>query len=65
VADRFGLAPGLTVDEAADILWTLTGPETMIRLVRRRGWTWDRYETWLAAAMADGIVGRPTRTRTR
>jgi hypothetical protein len=37
----------------------------MIRLVRRRGWTWDRYETWLAAAMADGIVGRPTRTRTR
>jgi AcrR family transcriptional regulator len=63
VADRFGLAPRLTVDEAADVLWTLTGPETMIRLVSRRGWTWDRYECWLAAAMADGIVGRTTRTR--
>ena len=37
VTDQFGLAPGLTVDEAADILWALTAPETMIRLVHRRG----------------------------
>jgi AcrR family transcriptional regulator len=57
VADLFGLAPGLTVDEAADILWTLTGPEAAIRLVQQRGWTWDRYEAWLAAAMADGVLG--------
>jgi AcrR family transcriptional regulator len=58
VADRFGLAPGLTVDQAADILWTLTAPEAMIRLVQNRGWTWERYEAWLAKAMADGVLGR-------
>jgi AcrR family transcriptional regulator len=58
IADRFGLAPGLTVDEAADILWTLTAPETTIRLVHRRGWSWERYEAWLADAMADGILRR-------
>ncbi|MGH9234127.1 MAG: TetR/AcrR family transcriptional regulator [Acidimicrobiales bacterium] len=61
VTDRFGLAPGLTVDEAADILWALTAPETMIRLVHRRGWTWERYESWLANAMADGVLGHRRR----
>jgi AcrR family transcriptional regulator len=61
VAERFGLAPGLTVDEAADILWALTAPETMIRLVHDRGWTWERYEAWLAEAMADGVLGHRRR----
>lgn len=61
VADRFGLAPGLSVDEAADILWALTAPETMIRLVHQRGWTWERYEAWLAQAMADGVLGHRRR----
>ena len=57
LADRFGLAPALAVDEAADILWALTAPETMIRLVHHRGWTWERYEAWLADAMSDGVLG--------
>lgn len=61
VADRFGLVPGLTVDEAADILWALTAPETMIRLVHQRGWAWERYESWLADAMADGLLGHRRR----
>ena len=65
VADRFGLAPGLTVDDAADILWALTAPETMIRLVHQRGWSWDRYEAWLADAMADGVLGRRRRPPAR
>jgi hypothetical protein len=37
----------------------------MIRLVSRRGWTWERYETWLAAAMADVVIGRPFGARAR
>jgi AcrR family transcriptional regulator len=61
VAERFGLAPGLTIDEAADILWALTAPETMIRFVHQRGWTWERYETWLARAMADAVLGHRRR----
>lgn len=64
VADQFGLAPGLTVDEAADILWALTAPETMTRLVHQRGWTWERYEAWLAQAMADGVLGHRRRRPT-
>jgi hypothetical protein len=54
---RFGLRPGLTEAEAADILWALTAPEPADRFIRRRGWTLDRYEHWLAHAMADALVG--------
>jgi AcrR family transcriptional regulator len=60
VAHRFGLRDGLDVDEAAAVLWVLTAPEVVTRLVTRRGWTWDRYEEWLAAAMADALVGAST-----
>jgi hypothetical protein len=57
IATRFGLRPGLTEAEAADVLWTLTAPEVVDRFTRRRGWSLDRYETWLAQAMADTLVG--------
>lgn len=57
VAGRFGLRPGLDVDAAADILWTLTSPDVADRLVRRRGWGWDRTQEWLGTAMADALVG--------
>jgi AcrR family transcriptional regulator len=56
-ASRFPLRAGLTVDEAADILWTLTAPEIADRLVRQRGWTPEAYEAWLATTMADSLVG--------
>jgi len=58
IAARFGLSPDRTVDEAADILWTLTAPETTNRLVRQRGWTWDRYESWLADTMCHSLLAR-------
>jgi AcrR family transcriptional regulator len=54
--DRFGLRAGLTVDDAADILWTLTAPELTLRLVHRRGWSLDRYEAWLADIMAQALL---------
>jgi hypothetical protein len=57
VATRFGLRPGLTEAEAADVLWVLTAPEMVDRFTRRRGWTLDRYEAWLARTMADALVG--------
>lgn len=59
VAARFGLREGLSVREAGDVLWTLTAPEVVDRLTRRRGWNLDRYEFWLAAAMADGLLRTP------
>jgi AcrR family transcriptional regulator len=57
VAERFGLRPGLSVQEAGDILWALTAPEVTERLVVRRGWSADRAEAWLAEAMADALLG--------
>jgi AcrR family transcriptional regulator len=57
LADRFGLRPGLTVARAADILWTLTGPDSVERLVVRRGWDWDRYQEWLVDAVHHSMFG--------
>jgi hypothetical protein len=57
LAHRFGLRDGLDVDAAADVLWALTAPDLADRLVVRRGWGWDRFEVWLATAMADSVLG--------
>jgi AcrR family transcriptional regulator len=59
VADRFGLRPGLTVDDAAAILWTLTAPDVADRLVNRRGWGWDRFAGWLGTTMGDALLAPP------
>jgi AcrR family transcriptional regulator len=43
---RGELAPGLDVDRAADILWTINHPNTWQLLVAERGWTPEEYERW-------------------
>jgi AcrR family transcriptional regulator len=55
LADRFGLRPGLTVERAADIFWTLTGPDSVDRLVVRRGWDWPTFHEWLVEAVHRGL----------
>jgi AcrR family transcriptional regulator len=57
IAERFGLRPGLTVDEAGDVLWTLTAPELADRLVHRRDWGWDRFEAWLTTTLTETLAG--------
>jgi AcrR family transcriptional regulator len=57
-ADRFGLRPGLTVVEGADIAWTLTSPDIVDRLVERRGWSWPRYQEWLVDTVHHALFGR-------
>jgi AcrR family transcriptional regulator len=44
---RKALKPGLGVDRAADILWTLNHPRTYLLLLDERGWTPEQYERWL------------------
>jgi hypothetical protein len=56
VAERFGLRPGLDVEQAAAILWTFTAPEVADRLVNRRGWDWERFTEWLGEAMACSVL---------
>ena len=41
-----GLRPGLDPESAADIVWLL-GPGTYYMLVHRRGWSPQRFQTWL------------------
>ena len=56
LASRFGLRPGLSEQAAADILWTLTAPDIVQRLVIQRNWPWDTYEHWLADTMASSLL---------
>lgn len=45
------LNPGLTIDEAADVMFTLQSPYVYSTLTVDLGWTPDRYEQWLADAV--------------
>jgi AcrR family transcriptional regulator len=49
------------VETATDILWTLTHPDLYRLLVRQRGWSPDRYETWLAEALRNQLLRRRPR----
>jgi AcrR family transcriptional regulator len=56
LASRFGLRTGLSEQAAADILWTLTAPDIVERLITKRNWPWDTYERWLADTMASSLL---------
>jgi AcrR family transcriptional regulator len=49
------LRPGLDVDRAADVMWTLTSREVFRLLVLERQWTPADYESWLANALLQEI----------
>ncbi|HET9444581.1 MAG TPA: TetR family transcriptional regulator [Acidimicrobiales bacterium] len=42
------LRPGLSVDEAADVLWATAAADVFLLLTVERGWSADAYERWLA-----------------
>ena len=44
------LRPGLTVDEVADVVWSMSASEYYLLLVQQRGWSPERFERWLAEA---------------
>jgi AcrR family transcriptional regulator len=45
------LRPGLSQDDAVDVMWLLMSPDNYFRLVHRRRWTSERYQQWLAASV--------------
>ena len=57
LAEMNALAPGLTVDRATDILWTLNHPTVWLLLTRERGWTAEEYERWFAGAACAQLLG--------
>lgn len=50
------LRPGLGARDAGDVIHALASPELYHLLVVDRGWTPDRYERWLAEALAAQLL---------
>jgi AcrR family transcriptional regulator len=54
--DAGHLRPGITVAQAADILWTYSAPELYELLVMRRGWHPEDYGRFAAQAMIAALL---------
>ncbi|GAA1383208.1 hypothetical protein GCM10009613_12300 [Pseudonocardia kongjuensis] len=52
-----GLHPGLSVDDAADLIWTLNDGASYRRLVGLRGWPVEGYRDWLERVAAASLLG--------
>jgi AcrR family transcriptional regulator len=50
------LRRGLGVTRAADIIWTLNHPNTLIQLRVLRGWTPTRYERWVGDTSCEQLL---------
>jgi len=59
LAERGVLRPSLTVDRAADVIWTLCAQSTFESLVTARGWTHLEYREWLGGMLADALLEKP------
>jgi AcrR family transcriptional regulator len=61
------LREGVTVDEARDVLWLYSAPELYDLMVRRRGWSAERFGAWVGetyvATLLPGPTGPPTPAR--
>ncbi len=55
---KSALKPGLTIDRATDILWTLNHPNTWQLLVTQRGWTPEQYEQWVGDSSTAQLLSR-------
>jgi AcrR family transcriptional regulator len=58
LADRGVLRPGLPVDHARDLLWTLNSHAIYDQLVTQRGWTPEQYQEWLVETLVHALLPR-------
>jgi AcrR family transcriptional regulator len=58
LADDGHLRPGLTVEEARDVLWLYNAPEVYDLMVIQRGWTPQRFGAWVGQAYVDALLPR-------
>jgi hypothetical protein len=56
LADANALRPGLRQRDAADIIHALLSPEIFGLLVTDRGWSADRYESWLTQTLVNQLL---------
>jgi AcrR family transcriptional regulator len=63
LAERNALRPGLDVERATDILWTLNHPNLWQLLVGERGWTPEQFEQWFGDAACSQLLKSRTRRK--
>jgi len=56
LAAKKALRPGLTVQKAADIIFTLDSPEVYLLLTVERGWSPAQWQSWVTDAIAQAIL---------
>jgi AcrR family transcriptional regulator len=56
LASSGALRPGLGERDAADVIHALASPEVYGLLVSDRGWSGERYETWLRSILIDQLL---------
>jgi AcrR family transcriptional regulator len=56
IAESGGLRPGLDLDHAADVVWTMNSPEVYLNLVEKRRWAPEQYESWLGDALVSLLL---------
>ena len=54
--DAKRLRPGLSYQNARDILWTLTGSDMYRMLVRDRRWSSQKYQDWLGETLVHSLL---------
>ncbi|OAI41824.1 hypothetical protein AYO38_03480 [bacterium SCGC AG-212-C10] len=59
VANAGRLRPGVTVEQAADILYAIAGTDVYRSLVRERGWTAAEYGSWLTQFIESQLLSEP------
>lgn len=57
LASRGALPATRTLDEAADLIWTLCALAVHDMLVVERGWSTRDYQAWLTEALTSGLLG--------
>ena len=61
LAERGALRPGLAADAGTDIAWTLCSLAVYDSLVLDRGWSSERYQSWLTDALVRELIGEGAR----
>ena len=56
LADEGHLRPGVSVEEARDVLWLYSAPEIYELMVLRRRWSPDRFGAWVGEAYVAALV---------
>lgn len=58
IAARGPLRDGLSVNRAAQVVWTLTSPEVHLLMRDTGGWSERSYRAWLEQVLTDAILER-------